>query len=106
MRGRKKRTPPGHRAERAASAEIPPPKGSRLPSGPYGRKLKQRPYLRRGSTVRPFTARTADHSSTTWADSNWHAVEGNGRRLQERLSRATTNKAWKRVKNLQTLLVR
>jgi RNA-directed DNA polymerase len=56
--------------------------------------------------VRPFTERTEDHSYTTWADINWHAVEGNVRRLQERIYRATTNKAWKRVKNLQKLLVR
>ena len=54
----------------------------------------------------PFTERTEDHSYTTWADINWHAVEGNVRRLQERIYRATTNKAWKRVKNLQKLLVR
>jgi len=56
--------------------------------------------------VIPFTERTEDHSYPTWADINWHAVEGNVRRLQERIYRATTNKAWKRVKNLQKLLVR
>jgi RNA-directed DNA polymerase len=56
--------------------------------------------------VRPFTERTEEHAYTTWADINWHAVEGNVRRLQERIYRATTNKAWKRVKNLQELLVR
>ena len=54
----------------------------------------------------PCTERTEDHSYTTWADINWHAVEGNVRRLQERIYRATTNKAWKRVTNLQKLLVR
>ena len=54
----------------------------------------------------PFTERPAEHSYTTWADINWHAVEGNVRRLQERIYRATTNKAWGRVKNLQKLLVR
>ena len=54
----------------------------------------------------PFTERTEEHSYTTWADINWHAVEGNVRRLQERIYRATTHKAWQRVKNLQKLLVR
>ena len=48
MRGRKKRTPPGNRADRAAEAEIPNPKGCRLPFGPYGREIMQCPYLRRG----------------------------------------------------------
>ena len=54
----------------------------------------------------PFIERTEEHLDTTWADINWHAVEGNVRRLQERIYRATTNKAWKKVKNLQKLLVR
>ena len=53
-----------------------------------------------------FTEQTTEHPSTTWADITWHAVEGHVRRLQERLYRATTNKAWKRVKSLQKLLVR
>jgi RNA-directed DNA polymerase len=56
--------------------------------------------------VRPFTERTEEPSYTTGADLNWHAVEGNVRRLQDRSYRATTPKAWKRVKNLQKLLVR
>jgi RNA-directed DNA polymerase len=56
--------------------------------------------------VQVFTERTKDHPSPTWADINWHHVEGHVRRWQERLYRATTNKAWKRVKNLQQLLVR
>jgi RNA-directed DNA polymerase len=56
--------------------------------------------------VQVFTERTKDHPSIPWADINWHNVEGNVRRLQERIYRATTNKAWKRVKNLQKLLVR
>ena len=85
---------------------IPNPKGRRLPSGPDGRERTHRPYLRRGETVIPCTARTAAHSCTPWAASNWHAVAGNGRRLQARLSRATTPKAWQRVNNLQKLLVR
>jgi hypothetical protein len=54
-----------------------------------------------------FIERTEDHHLyTTWADINWHAVEENVRRLQERIYRATTNKAWRKVKNLQKLLVR
>jgi len=52
------------------------------------------------------TKRTEEHPSTTWADINWHTVEGHVRRLQERIYRATTNKAWRTVKNLQKLLVR
>ena len=56
--------------------------------------------------MNPFIERTEDHFYTTWADINWHAVEGNVRRLQERIYRATMNKAWRRVKNLQKLLVR
>ena len=53
-----------------------------------------------------FTERTEEHPYTTWADIKWHTVEGHVRRLQERIYRATTNKAWRRVKNLQKLLVR
>lgn len=56
--------------------------------------------------MNPFIERTEDHPDTTWADINWHAVEGTVRRLQERIYRATTNKAWRTVKNLQKLLVR
>ena len=56
--------------------------------------------------MKPFIERTADHLYTTWADINWHAVEEHVRRLQERISRATTNHAWRKVKNLQKLLVR
>ena len=56
--------------------------------------------------MNPFIERTEDHFYTTWADINWHAVERNVRRLQERIYRATMNKAWRRVKNLQKLLVR
>ena len=53
-----------------------------------------------------FIERTKGHSQPTWADISWHAVETNVRRLQERIYRATTNKAWRTVKNLQKLLVR
>ncbi len=54
----------------------------------------------------PFTERTEGHAQPTWADISWHAVETNVRRLQERIYRATTHKAWRTVKNLQKLLVR
>jgi len=53
-----------------------------------------------------FAERTEEHPYTTWADIKWHDVEGNVRRLQERIYRATTDKAWRTVKNLQKLLVR
>lgn len=53
-----------------------------------------------------FTARTEEHPYTTWAAINWHAVAGQGRRLQERLDRATTHTAWRTVKDLQKLRVR
>jgi RNA-directed DNA polymerase len=56
--------------------------------------------------VKVFIERTKDQSPTTWADINWHAVEENVRRLQERIYRATMNKDWRKVKNLQKLLVR
>src|SRR5712692_3821384 len=56
--------------------------------------------------MKPFIERTEEPPSITWADINWHAVEGHVRRLQERIYRATTNKAWRTVKNLQKLLVR
>jgi len=56
--------------------------------------------------MKPFIERTEGHPDPTWADINWHAVEGNVRRLQERIYRATMNKAWRKVKNLQQLLVR
>ena len=56
--------------------------------------------------MKPCIERTEEHPSTPWADITWRAVEGHGRQLQERLYRAATNKAWRKVKNLQTLLVR
>lgn len=56
--------------------------------------------------MKPFIERTEGHPDPTWADINWHAVDGNVRRLQERIYRATMNKAWRQVKNLQQLLVR
>ncbi len=84
---------------------MPNPQGCRLPCGPYGRALTQCPYLRRCSTVM-CTERTDEHPYTRWADIHGHTAEGHVRRLQERLSRATTHKAWGRVKHLQKLLVR
>src|SRR5216683_1916206 len=51
--------------------------------------------------MNPFIERTEDHLYTTWADINWHAVEENVRNLQERIYRATTNKALRTDKNLQ-----
>src|SRR5712692_9079394 len=56
--------------------------------------------------MKPFIERTEGHPYTTWADIKWHDVEGNVRRLQERIYRATMNNAWRTVKNLQQLLVR
>lgn len=56
--------------------------------------------------MKPFIERTEGHPDHTWADINWHSVEGNVRRLQERIYRATMNNAWRKVKNLQQLLVR
>jgi hypothetical protein len=50
--------------------------------------------------------RTKGHSQPTWADISWHVVATHVRRLPERIYRATTNKAWRTVKNLQKLLVR
>jgi hypothetical protein len=35
--------------------------------------------------MKPFIERTEDHLYTTWADINWHNVEENVRRLQERI---------------------
>jgi hypothetical protein len=92
--------PPGSRAERAAHAGIPNPQGCRLPLGPYGRAIKQRPYLRRCERG-ICTARTEAHPYPTWAAIHWHPVAGHGRRLPERLYRATTHKAWRTVQNLQ-----
>ena len=52
-----------------------------------------------------FTERTEGHTST-WADIRWRNVTTHVRRLQERIYRATMNKEWRKVKNLQKLLVR
>ena len=53
-----------------------------------------------------FTERTTEHPLPSWAESDWHAVEANVRRVPERIYRATTHQAWKKVRNLQHLLVR
>ncbi len=53
-----------------------------------------------------FTERTKEHPYTTWADIQWHKGEGNVRRVQERLYRATRNQAGRKGKNLQQVLVR
>ena len=45
--------------------------------------------------MKPFIERTEDHLYTTWADIKWRNVEENVRRLQERIYRATMNKAWR-----------
>src|SRR6266849_7620705 len=102
-RGRKKRTPPRNRAERAAAVAIPSPTGRRLPCGPDGRKRRPCPHPWRGETRKPCIARTEAPPSTPWADITWRAVEGPGRPRQERLSRAATPKAWRQGKNLQKL---
>ncbi len=55
--------------------------------------------------MKVFAERTEGHTST-WADIRWRSVETHVRRLQERIYRATMNKEWRKVKNLQKLLVR
>src|SRR3954464_7473340 len=52
-----------------------------------------------------FIEPTKGQTEPSWADIDWHAVETNVKRLQERIYRATTNEDWARVKNLQKLLV-
>jgi RNA-directed DNA polymerase len=49
---------------------------------------------------------TSGREPTRWADINWTAVEGNVRRLQGRIFRATANGDHAKVRNLQRLLVR
>jgi hypothetical protein len=48
--------------------------------------------------VKVFTERTEEHSYPTWVDINWQAVEGNVRRLQERIYRANTAKGLSRMR--------
>jgi RNA-directed DNA polymerase len=56
--------------------------------------------------VNVFTEPTKEQDAPTWADINWHAVEANVRRLQERIYCATQAEDWRKVKNLQKLLAR
>lgn len=53
-----------------------------------------------------LTERTDEQTPATWDAIDWRAVEGNVKRLQERIYRATENEDWKKVHNLQKLLVR
>jgi len=56
--------------------------------------------------MKPFIEQTGEQTEPTWADIDWHAVETNVRRVQERIYRATTKGQWDKVKSLQKLLVR
>jgi hypothetical protein len=58
MRERKKRMSPSNRADRAAYAAIPNPKGCRLPCGPNGREHMEGSNLWRSETVDVSTERT------------------------------------------------
>jgi hypothetical protein len=56
--------------------------------------------------MKPFIELNKGQTQPSWADIDWHAVDANVRRLQERIYRATTNGNWSQVRNLQKLLVR
>ena len=56
--------------------------------------------------MKPFIEPTKGQTPPTWADIDWHAVETNVGRLQERIYRATQDGDWMRVKSLQKLLAR
>lgn len=56
--------------------------------------------------MKPFIEPTKGQTLPTWADIDWHAVEMNVGRLQERIYRATKDGDWMRVKSLQKLLAR
>ncbi len=56
--------------------------------------------------MKVFTEPTKEQDAPTWADVNWPAVAANVRRLQERIYCATQAEDWRKVKNLQKLLVR
>ena len=51
--------------------------------------------------MKPFIEPTEGQTPPTWADIDWHAVETNVGRLQERIYRATKDEGWRKVKNLQ-----
>lgn len=53
-----------------------------------------------------FPERTEELGPPKWANIDWHAVEANVRRLQERIYCATRREEWRRVRNLQQLLVK
>jgi len=56
--------------------------------------------------VKPFIEQTDEHTLPRWQDVDWHAVEENVRRVQERIFRATQRQDWPRVRCLQKLLAR
>src|SRR4051812_633519 len=56
--------------------------------------------------MKPFIEPTKGQTPPTWAGIDWHAVETNVGRLQERIYRATQDGDWMRVKSLQKLLAR
>ena len=56
--------------------------------------------------MKPFIEPTEGQTSPTWADIDWHAVETNVGRMQERICRATRDGDRMRVKSLQKLLAR
>ena len=56
--------------------------------------------------MKPFIEPTKGQAPPTWADIDWHAVETNVGRLQERIYRATQDGDRMRVKGLQKLLAR
>lgn len=56
--------------------------------------------------MKPFIEPTQGQTCPTWADIDWHAVETNVGRLQERIYRATQDEDWMRVKSLRKLLAR
>ncbi len=56
--------------------------------------------------MKPFIEPTKGQTPPSWADIDWHAVETNVGRLQERIYRATQDEDWMRVKSLQKLLAR
>jgi len=52
------------------------------------------------------TEQTTGQVLNPWLTIDWKTMEVRVRRLQERIFRATRNKQWKQVKNLQKLLIR
>jgi RNA-directed DNA polymerase len=56
--------------------------------------------------MRIFIEQTDERTPPRWEQVNWHNVERNVRRIQERIYRATERQEWKAVRSLQKLLVR